>query len=77
MARRLILRHDRSLDASHELTYSSFLHSVLRRVEQVDGDVMMSTYVRSESSPSVSWKVGSFQAFVEAKVRLICRERIV
>ncbi|CDJ64025.1 glycine hydroxymethyltransferase, putative [Eimeria necatrix] len=34
---------------------------------EVDGDVMMSTYVRSESSPSVSWKVGSFQAFVEAK----------
>lgn len=36
---------------------------------QVDGDVMMSSYVRSDSSPSVSWKVGSFQAFVEAKVR--------
>lgn len=54
-----------------------FCTLVLRRVEQVDGDVMMSTYVRSESSPSVSWKVGSFQAFVEAKVRLICRERIV
>lgn len=35
---------------------------------QVDGDVMMSSYVRSDSSPSVSWKVGSFQAFVEAKV---------
>lgn len=31
---------------------------------------MMNTYVRSESSPSVSWKVGSFQAFVEAKVSL-------
>ncbi|KAL8428127.1 hypothetical protein Efla_005830 [Eimeria flavescens] len=34
---------------------------------EVDGDVMMSSYVRSDSSPSVSWKVGSFQAFVEAK----------
>ncbi|CDJ36391.1 uncharacterized protein EMH_0054460 [Eimeria mitis] len=34
---------------------------------EVDGDVMMNSYVRSESSPSVSWKVGSFQAFVEAK----------
>ncbi|KAL8446785.1 hypothetical protein Emag_004546 [Eimeria magna] len=34
---------------------------------EVDGDVVMSSYVRSDPSPSVSWKVGSFQAFVEAK----------
>lgn len=43
--------------------------SVRVRLGQVDGDVMVSSYVRSDSSPSVSWKVGSFQAFVEAKVR--------
>ncbi|KAL8275227.1 hypothetical protein Esti_000811 [Eimeria stiedai] len=34
---------------------------------EVDGDVVMSSYVRSDPSPSVPWKVGSFQAFVEAK----------
>lgn len=34
---------------------------------EVEGDLVVSSFVRGDSSPTVSWKVGSFQAYVEAK----------